>query len=55
MRRQRAREVLLTIHQEGDCHKFFDGYGFAFGHYDQVGKWRDVETIRGYDLRSMQW
>ena len=48
-----TREVLLTIHQEGeceDCHKFFDGYGFAFGHYDQVGKWRDVETIRGYDL-----
>ncbi len=34
------------------CHKSMDGMGFAFEHYDPVGRWRDQESGKPIDDRS---
>lgn len=42
-----VRERLELVHEQGSCatcHKSIDGIGFAFGHYDAVGKWRTTES-----------
>jgi hypothetical protein len=35
-----------THHVRGcvECHAAFDAFGFAFGHYDAVGRWRDTDS-----------
>ncbi len=32
------------------CHTVMDPYGFAMEHFDSIGKYREVETVRGTDL-----
>jgi hypothetical protein len=32
-----------------NCHRYFDPVGFAFEHYDAVGRWRDTENGRPID------
>jgi len=34
------------------CHMHFDPVGFAFEHYDAVGRWRDTENGRPIDARG---
>lgn len=45
------REFLETFHEEVDgcrgCHLAFDMFGFAFWHYDSVGRWRDTVEVKG--------
>jgi hypothetical protein len=31
------------------CHRFIDGVGFGFEHFDAVGRWRDVEAGQAID------
>lgn len=45
------REFLQTFHEEVEgcrgCHLSFDVYGFAFSHFDSVGRWRDDVEVKG--------
>ena len=48
--RERTEGIHESVAVCGACHVHFDLYGYAFGHYDNVGRWRDQETVRGASL-----
>jgi hypothetical protein len=43
--RMRLEQVHSPNPECAGCHRLFDGVGFAFGHYDATGSWRDHEQI----------
>lgn len=48
--RQRTQDIHQSVESCGACHAHFDLYGFAFGHYDNVGRWRDQERVGDEEL-----
>jgi hypothetical protein len=46
--RERLQEATATASCNA-CHRITDGVGFAFEHYDAVGRWRDTENGRPID------
>jgi hypothetical protein len=51
-----TRDRFALTHEAGECascHHTIDGFGFGFGHYDAIGKWRDTEN--GFDINAKGW
>jgi hypothetical protein len=51
-----TRDRFALTHEAGECascHHTIDGFGFGFGHYDAIGKWRDTEN--GIDIDAKGW
>ncbi len=53
------RERMVLIHEKGDCagcHSAIDPPGFAFEHYDEIGRWRDKDSGQPIDASgTLSW
>lgn len=53
------RQRLELLHAKGSCagcHKVIDAPGFAFEHYDEVGRWRDLDNGQPIDASGvLEW
>lgn len=45
--RERTERYMLGDKRCNFCHNFMDGLGFAFEHFDAIGKYREVEAVAG--------
>jgi len=57
VKRTTRERLIVEHHGQGptckSCHQVIDGVGFAFEHYDAIGRWQDKEDTMNVDASSV--